>query len=119
MSFEDEFLDFSESMINDFGASIAITKISNSEYNPSTGTVSKNEVIRNIKGVVESYARFYVENKQVESDDLKVVIAAKNLSFIPNSGDKLSYNSEEYNIVKVTSEQIGSQPIIYNLQIRK
>jgi hypothetical protein len=74
-----------------------------------------------IGGVVESFADDIVNGSIYREGDLKIGIPAANLmphDIVPIPTDIIIVDSENYNVLSVSTEYVGGAPVLYRLHCR-
>lgn len=109
-------------MIAQFGALVTITKVTPGAYDPNTSAATPTEVAETVRALVEDYnlvdsgAGFAAG--LITFGDKKITVAATAITFEPTAGDKITYNSEVFTVMRVLKTYSGEQVAIYEIQAR-
>lgn len=105
-----------------YGQTILYTRQLLGDYDVAEGKAKKTEVTVSVKALVEEYG--YQDSGAgfaeglIETSDKKVSVAATLLSFVPQIGDKLVIDGNNYRIERVKETRSGEQVALYELQAR-
>jgi len=107
-------------LINSFGKDGTFTVKDSEAYDPSTGVVSVTTSTVVIKmSPPTPYERRYINGDLVKAGDTEVLIAASGLTFTPDEGQKVEFDSETWNVVSVGRLYSGESIAVYRLQLRR
>lgn len=110
-------------LINNFGASVFLTRVVQGAYDPATSSASKREETYAIKALVEDYnlvdsgAGFAAG--LIEFGDKKITVAALTLNFTPTAGDIITALNQKFTVIRVTTTYSGELPALFELQGRR
>lgn len=110
-------------MINQFGASVLLTRVIQGDYDTTTSSAEKRRETYTIKALVEDYnlvdsgAGFAAG--LIEFGDKKITVAASALNFTPTAGDIITALNQDFTVIRVTTTYSGNQPAIFELQGRR
>ena len=105
-----------KSLIENFGSTIPIKKISAETYNTITGEVATTETTSTIYAVKINYNRNEINDTSILIDDIKLYIAGDTKI---EQTDKLVIEGNEYNIINITEIKPANTVVYYEVQVRK
>ncbi len=105
-------------LIRKFGASVTLTYVTGPTLDAATGDVTNTESAVTVRGVVTEYTEHEVTD-EIQVGDLKLTISAQNLATIPAPMDRVTLDSEEYEVLDVDEVEVGTTDVLYELQIRR
>lgn len=117
-----------DKLITKFGKQITITTNSLGSYDPtSSGPSSASSISQTCACVIEEFPDalrtlgdgIVKDADSVIDGDKKVMVAAKNLTFIPKSGDTCLVDGIGYNIIGSGSQYSGELVAYYSYHVRK
>lgn len=106
-----------EKLIDRFGYDIVLKRTNDGgSYDPATGTVTAGETTTaTVRGVFINYNERDVDGTSVLMDDRKLLLQARGLTMVPETGDTLD---DEVQIISVRTIKAGSTVIAYTCQTR-
>ena len=108
-----------DTLLDKFGKSITLTSIVEGSYDPATGDMSANTTTNTTHtAIVKDFNGVDFVSGVIQSGDRKVTIAALNAT-TPQPADKVTVDSEVYNVISVKSIWSGELAALYELQVRK
>lgn len=109
------------SLVNRLGKTGKITSVSSYTFNPANGSVTENGATTQFKKVTppEEYSRYVVDGDSIKLGDMKVLLPASGLSFVPARGFSIKIDSVTFDIVRVEPIYTGKQVGAYQLQLRR
>ena len=119
MALVDSISSLAKSVIAQHGAAATLTKVTASSYNASTSEATKSSTSASISGVMENYSYHLVDGTRIKQGDQKVLIAARDLSFIPEAGDTVTIGGAVWTVVSVLTNFYKDVSVSYELQVRK
>ena len=100
-----------------FGGDITIKRTTQSAYNSADGSVVKSQTSVTVKSFLEGVTSREV-NDLVSQDDKKVMVSAGALTFIPTTKDKVIVGSVTYSIIRVETNQLANDKLIFVCYLR-
>jgi hypothetical protein len=100
-----------------FGGDITIKTTTQSAYNSADGSVVKQQTSVTVKGVIESVT-VRETNDLISQDDIKLLLSAGAIDFVPTTKDKILISGITYNIIKIDKETIENQDVVYTFYLR-
>ena len=100
-----------------FGTSVSIRYVTTGVYNTTTGSVTTSNADTPVKGVL-SDVNLREVNDLVEANDRRLLVAAKDLTIVPTTEDKVVIGSAVYQIIRVVTEVLQGSDITYELILR-
>lgn len=110
-------------ILRQFGASITYTRVVPGVYNEVDSSMAPTETTSTIKAQVEDFtlvdsgAGF--ASGLIEFGDKRVTVAGSEIAFEPTAGDRITFNSEVFTVVRIQKTYSGEQVALYELQARK
>lgn len=108
-------------IIAEYGKDIGYTQRNPGEYDTETSLAVPAEQPLTIKGIVEPYRGQHLLAGLVESEDLKVTIAAESFSQFeeePSPGDIIYIDAEPFNVINAMPTYSGELKAIWEFQVR-
>jgi hypothetical protein len=108
-----------DTLLNKFGKLITLTSIAEGSYDPATGDMSANTTTNTTHtAIIKDFNGVDFISGVIQSGDRKVTIAALNAT-TPQPSDKITIDSEVYQVVSVRHIWSGELPALYEMQVRK
>lgn len=107
----------SSSVIGKFGGNIIFKKITNGNYNITTGAITESITSINIRGILQN-VNLRETNDLIKENDKICIIAAKDLNFTPTTSDKISIANIDYQIIRIFVDENDNSNIKYELYLR-
>lgn len=111
------------SLINEFGQTVTLKKVSTGVYTVSTGTVATTTTEYTVKAYVADYTLSELNDDFIVRGDRRAIIPAFDTSNValpaPDEGDKISGVGDEVRIVSVQTIYEGSTVVCYICQVRE
>ena len=114
-------------MLAEDGMSVAITRETGTGYDPVTET--ETAIVQNgslicvvlpaSKGGVTMFDEHYRDNTLVQESLRYILAAAKNAPFVPQPGDKMTFEGAAWSVIGVTPVSPAGIPIIYRIGVKK
>lgn len=104
---------------NDFGKSLTLKEHTGSEYDPDTGQTVDTYNDHSVMGLVRSFREDLMDGSAVQVGDLDVHVAASQVTFDPDTQDKVVLDGAEWNVVNTRRIYTGENVGFYRLQVRK
>jgi hypothetical protein len=111
-------------LMGKFGGALIYRKVTNGSYNAATGTISETVTDYVLRGVLqdvnlrEANASAQRERYLIQSGDKKLLIAAADLAFTPDTVDKVLIGAALHQIITIEIIEQDNQPITYQLLLR-
>lgn len=101
------------------GQGLTITKVTEGTYNPATGTTSGGSTTDYTgTGLLHAYRNFDIDGTRILATDRKLILAASGLSYVPTTGDKITYGSTVYSVIAISPFEFNGTAFAYVLQVR-
>ena len=108
-----------DKLLDKFGKSITLTSIVEGSYDPATGDMGAGTTTSTTHtAIIKDYNGIDFIGGVIQSGDRKVMIAALGTT-MPQPADKVTVDSEVYQVVAVRYVWSGELPALYELQVRK
>ena len=104
-------------VVRKFGQSITLTQRVTGAFTPATNSVAVTETALTVNAILAEVRADEIQG-QVQSGDMKVVVAAKDLTNKPETGWRMTISSEVYEVVAVKTDFSGEQAALYTLIAR-
>ena len=98
-------------------ADITFRSVSAGSYNTTTGVITETNTDTSIRGILEDINNREV-NELIEATDKKINIAAASLSSTPTTKDKVIVGSVTYSIIRVETNQLANDKLIFVCYLR-
>lgn len=117
-----------DKLLTKYGKQITITTNTLGAYDPTaSGPSSSTSVSQTCACIIEEFPDalrtlgdgIIKDSDSVIDGDKKVMVAAKNLTFIPKSGDRVTVDGQIYNIIGSGSQYSGELVAYYSYHVRK
>jgi hypothetical protein len=105
-----------DNLINNFGGTATLIKVTNGVYDPSTGEVTNVPTESTITIVQSKFKTMEIDGTNIQTNDLKLLLKAGSNVEIK---DKIKINNVTYNVINVTPTQPGNIKTHYIVQVRK
>ena len=99
------------------GGNVTIRQVTAGAYNTTTGAITESTSDTTIKGVLSNVNRSEVNNL-IESQDKRLTIAAKDLTYIPTTKDRVLISNVEFKIIQVIQNEQNNVAISFDLVLR-
>ena len=103
--------------LSKLGGDVTIRQVTAGTYNTTTGAITESTSDTTVKGALSDVQRSEV-NDLIESQDKKLIIAAKDISFVPTTKDRVVISSVEFKIISVSTNEQNNTPITFELILR-
>lgn len=100
-----------------FGTTVTIRSVTGGAYNTTTGVAAETTSDTVVKGMLEEYTA-HERGESVKVGDRKLTIAAEDLTFAPDTEDRVLISAVIYRVVNVVTVMATDQAALYILQIR-
>ncbi len=98
-------------------ADITFRSVSAGSYNTTTGVITETNTDTSIRGILEEINAREV-NELIEATDKKINIAAASLSSTPTTKDKVIVGSVTYSIIRIETNQLANDKLIFVCYLR-
>ena len=98
-------------------ADITFRSVSAGSYNTTTGVITETNTDTSIRGILEDINNREV-NELIEATDKKINIAAASLSSTPTTKDKVIVGSVTYSIIRIETNQLANDKLIFVCYLR-
>ena len=99
------------------GGDVTIRRVTACAYNTTTGAITESTSDTTVKGELSNVNRSEV-NDLIESQDKKLIIASKDISFVPTTKDRVVISSVEFKVIQVITNEQDNTPISFDLILR-
>ena len=106
-----------KSLMSAFGTSVTITRVTPAKYNVGSGTQAETTTTTTLNAVVDSYSAAELRDG-IRHTDRKLLVAASDVTFLPDVDDRVTIGSDTYRIMSVNVVQGTDQAVVYEVQIR-
>lgn len=119
MSFAEQMKAVAKDLIDNFGELATFSRESEGTFDPVTGTKSGvTSTSWSLKVTPLTYAEQVFDGVDVQTGDIKLMFAAE--EYVPKSGDRVDYNSENWYVISVPAfTRVQGSAIVYEVQVRK
>lgn len=108
-----------DKLLDKFGKSITLTSIVEGSYDPATGDMGAGTTTSTTHtAIIKDYNGIDFISGVVQAGDRKIMIAALGAP-TPQPADKVTIDSEVYQVIAVRYVWSGELPALYELQVRK
>mgnify|MGYP003119731977 FL=1 len=103
--------------LSKLGGDVTIRQVTAGTYNTTTGAITESTSDTTVKGALSDVQRSEV-NDLIESQDKKLIIAAKDITFVPTTKDRVVISNVEFKIIQVITNEQNNIPISFDLILR-
>lgn len=108
-----------EQLIERFGGAGTYRRVVET-FSAATGQVSKTETLHSVISTPpEPYNQNRIDGDVVQVGDLRTMLKAQNLGFVPSVGDLFTFNGTTWQVVRVEPLYSGAQAAAYEIQLRQ
>ncbi len=120
MSLGQDLQNGAEQLLVQFGRSMTLRQRIEGVYDPATGGAPAPTLVDNtVIGVLLQYSSLYINNTTILSQDRRCIIAAKNMTVVPEVGDRIIADGTTYAVLEVIIKEVSSIPATYVMQVRR
>jgi hypothetical protein len=102
-----------------FGRALTLRHVTTGEYVPEDGGVAGDSTSdESVTGTVGRYSKSEIGDT-IRVEDIPVLIAAKGLTSVPTTADRLVIDTKVYEIVSIEPIYSGEEVAAYRLQARR
>lgn len=118
MSFSTNLIAIARRLLNDYGESISLSRVTEGAYDPTDGSVAAGSTTNySADGHPFNYTPAEVDDTTIKSTDLGLWLA-KPTSQTPIIGDIATVNSLAYRVINVEQYRAQGTDVVYKLQLR-
>jgi hypothetical protein len=103
--------------LSKLGGDVTIRRVTAGAYNTTTGSITESTSDTTVKGALTSVNRSEV-NDLIESQDKRLIIASKDISFVPTTKDRVVISNVEFKVIQVVTNEQNNIPISFDLILR-
>ena len=119
MALSDELQQSVADLVDELGKSLTLRKVAEGTYDPATGEVSGGSTSdTSVVGVLYDYGDEDIDGTRILMGDRRCLIKTKNLSVVPEQGDRIVDGSTIYTVVGIKTHEAGSVVSGYNMHVR-
>lgn len=108
-----------DKLLDKFGKSITLTSITEGSYDPATGEMGAGTTTSTTHtAIIKDFNGIDFISGVVQAGDRKIMIAALGAP-TPQPADKITIDSEIYQVISVRYVWSGELPALYEIQVRK
>ena len=96
------------------GGDVTIRRVTAGAYNTTTGAITESTSDTTVKGALSNVNRSEV-NDLIESQDKRLIIASKDISFVPTTKDRVLISNVEFKVIQVITNEQDNTPISFDL----
>lgn len=116
-AFSDEMAAVALALLTEFGEACTFSRQVLGSYDPNTSSKTLSSTTT-FTGYVapQDYLLFEKQSEYIQTGDIKLF--ANNVSAVPVPGDKVTFNSTTYRILRVIPYRVSGATVLYELQVR-
>lgn len=127
-AFYDEMAELAAEMIEEFGQTLTMRRVTEASYDPATGMTSPGTaeeqpitavVLPASKGTVESFDNKLLNGTLIESNIRALKIAANGLLWPPSPGCVVMYDGQEWKMLGATPSNPAGTALVYSASIMR
>ena len=103
--------------LSKLGGDVTIRKVTAGSYNTTTGTITESTSDTVVKGALSGVQRSEV-NDLIEAQDKRLIIASKDIDFVPTTKDRVLISGVEFKVIQVITNEQNNTPISFDLILR-
>jgi hypothetical protein len=108
-----------DSLITRFGTAMTLTRTTETPDGVKPWIQVRTTTDYTVQGVRTEYTDREIDGTAVQAQDYKILLAAKDLSIVPEPDDTLTDGSTVTTIVRVRRVHPGDTDLVYTCQVRK
>lgn len=117
MAFYDDMATVARKLIDEFGATITISRVTGETFDRVAGTVSGGSTSTfTPKGIIKNYKKNEIDGTRILAGDRLLVLDD---TVEPLMDDTISSSGDDWNIVDVEVKNPAGTPLVYFAQIRR
>lgn len=102
--------------LGDIPESVTFSTKAQTVFNPTTGQVTRPAASYSVSMVLVKYSQHEIDGEMIKPEDMKGLLPAKDLGFVPQIGDTITQGST---VFSVTDKGLDPAQSLYILQLRK
>ena len=103
--------------LSKLGGDVTIRKVTAGSYNTTTGSITESTSDTVVKGALSGVQRSEV-NDLIEAQDKRLIIASKDIDFVPTTKDRVLISGVEFKVIQVITNEQNNTPISFDLILR-
>tara|TARA_R100000773_G_scaffold22249_1_gene19666 strand:+ start:109 stop:462 length:354 start_codon:yes stop_codon:yes gene_type:complete len=103
--------------LSKLGGDVTIRQVTAGSYNTTTGAITESTSDTVVKGALSGVQRSEV-NDLIEAQDKRLIIASKDIDFVPTTKDRVLISGVEFKIIQVITNEQNNTPISFDLILR-
>ena len=103
--------------LSKLGGDVTIRKVTAGSYNTTTGAITESTSDTVVKGALSGVQRSEV-NDLIEAQDKRLIIASKDIDFVPTTKDRVLISGVEFKVIQVITNEQDNTPISFDLILR-
>lgn len=127
MAFYDEMADMALEMLAEFGQTIQLCRTVGGDYDPDTGTSGGSTetqdatvvILPASNGTVQAFDIRYENGTLIEQNLRALTIAAKDLAWVPISGDKATFDGSDWTFIGCTPVNPAGTSVVYKAAVKR
>jgi len=117
---DDKLIPKAKTLCEKYGKSMVYTYLTTNTYDPTDGDVTQVEATSTVKSTPPmDYTEMYPDGGIEDQEMLVTFLPAENLVFTPAKAQKVTFDSEDWRIVKIKRHYTGESVALYELHLRK
>ena len=102
--------------VGDLAQTVTFSKLSAPSYNVTTGAATATTTNHTVKVIVQPFTEEELQSTDdISTEDLRVLLPKKDLSFTPEIDDTITFNSETYKIIRT---RLDPAQALFDIQMR-
>lgn len=102
--------------VGDLAQTVTFSKLSSPSYNVSTGAATATTTSHSVKVVVQPFTEEELTSTDnISTEDLRVLLPKKELTFTPDIDDVITFNNLTYKIISV---RLDPAEALFDIQMR-
>lgn len=118
MSFYDDMAATANELLAEFGMPVTLVQVTTGAYDPATGSTSNTENNVSSIGVKLDYEQSEIDGTHIRQGDQRVYMAPS-LSVTPKTGDKLTIESEVFQVILSRPLSPAGTSVLHDVQVRR
>lgn len=114
-----KFATVANQIITKFGTTGSLASKPVGTYTPGTSLAVVTPTLQTVKAVVFPYPAKLIDGTMIQVGDFQVFMSPDGVDPDPQPGDKLTYLSVAYTVIKVMTYNPAGTVCLYELQVRK
>ena len=102
--------------VGDLGSTVTFSKLSAPSYNVTTGSATATTTNHTVKVIVQPFTEEELTSTDnISTEDLRLLLPKKGLTFTPEIDDTITFNSLTYKIIRV---RLDPAEALFDIQMR-